>query len=90
MSKKKPRRLWLNIKASNVSVSTSEFVRTLLASIEEGDYKLPRGWKVTLEWRNKEDAPMRSGPWTQEMSASAQSSDGFDKAVTDWLRRKLR
>jgi hypothetical protein len=90
MSKKKTRRLWLNIKASGVTVSTREFVRALLASIEEGDYELPEGWDVTLEWRNKESVPMRSGPWQEELEQSAKSSDGFDKAVTDWLKRKLR
>lgn len=87
--KRKSRRLWLNIKASNVSVGREEFVTALMESIKDGTYKLPRGWKVVLEWRNKEDAPMRSGAWTVEMRKSAKSSDGFDKAVTDWLRRKL-
>lgn len=86
----KDRRLWLNIKAENVTVSKSEFITALMESIEDGTYQLPSGWKVTLEWRNKENAPMRSGPWTQELKKSAKSSDGFDTAVTSWLKRKLR
>jgi hypothetical protein len=88
--KNKTRRLWLNVKAENVTVSKQEFVRALLESIKDGSYELPAGWNVTLEWRNKEDAPMKSGPWAQELEKSAASSDGFDKAVTDWLKRKLR
>jgi hypothetical protein len=90
MSKNKTRRLWLNIKAEGVNVSKQEFVRALMESIADETYQLPAGWNVTLEWRNKETAPMRSGPWTAEMQKSAKSSDGFDKAVTDWLKRKLR
>ena len=89
MSKNKTRRLWLNIKAEGVTVSKQEFVRVLIESIREGDYKIPEGWNVTLEWRNKERGRNKSGPWTEEMAKSAESSDGFDKAVTDWLRRKL-
>jgi len=88
--KKHLRRLWLNIKAKRITVSRSEFVQALLESIKDGTYKLPRGWKVTLEWRNKESAPMRTGSWTKEMKKSSESSDGFDGAVTDWLKRKLR
>ena len=89
MSKKKPRRLWLNVKAEGVTVSREEFILVLRESIEDGTYKLPRGWKVILEWKNKESAQMRSGPWGKELRKSAQSSDGFDRAVTDWLKRKL-
>ena len=87
---KKTRRLWLNIKASNVTVSKHEFVLALIESIKDGTYQLPKGWNVQLEWRNKEAAAMRSGPWSEEMANSHESSDGFDLAVTDWLKRKLR
>lgn len=90
MSKKKIRKLWLNIKATGVTVGKQEFVTALMESIKDETYILPKGWKVILEWRNKEKSPMRSGPWTKEMSKSAQSSDGFDKAVTSWLKKKLR
>lgn len=90
MPKKKPRRLWLNVKAKDVTVSVSEFVRVLMESIKRGDYVLPRGWKVTLEWRNKESAPMRSDSWQKALKESAESSAGFDGAVTEWLRRKLK
>jgi hypothetical protein len=87
--KKKPRRLWLNIRASNVNVSREKFVQVLMDSIENGSYKLPKKWKVILEWRNKESAPMRVGTWTEEMQKSASSSPGFDYAVSSWLGRKL-
>jgi len=90
MSKKKPRRLWLNIKASRVNVDRETFIRTLISAIDNKTYELPRGWRVALEWRNKEDKPMKSGPFQDEMQKSARSSDGFDKAVSDWLKRKLR
>jgi len=90
MPRHKPRRLWLNVKAENVTVSKDDFVRVLMESIKDGTYQLPRGWKVTIEWRNKENARMKSGPWTREMKKSAKSSDGWDRAVTDWLKRKLR
>ena len=90
MSKKRPRRLWLNIKASGVTVSKQEFIRALIESIKARDYELPDGWDVVIEWRNRFSADMRSGPWQEEMGASAESSDGFDKAVTDWLKRKLK
>jgi hypothetical protein len=88
--KTKDRRLWLNVKAEGVTVSKQEFILALQESIRDGSYELPRGWKVTLEWKNKERAKMRSGPWTREIRKSAESSDGFDRAVTNWLKRKLR
>lgn len=89
--KRKPRRLWLNVKAKNVKgVSRKGFIEVLIDSINRGDYVLPDGWQVLLEWRNKESGPMRSGPWTEEMLDSSISSDGWDKAVVEWLKGKLR
>jgi hypothetical protein len=90
MPKERKRRLWLNVRAENISVTRQEFIRALLESIKAGDYKLPRGWKVYIEWRNTKTGRMKIGPWREELEESAESSDGFDKAVTDWLRRKLR
>lgn len=90
MSKKnKPRRLWLNVVVGMVPVGRNQFVSTLINSIEEGTYELPPGWRVRLEWRNKEDKPMRGGEWKAELTKSRKSSDGFDKAVLAYLRRKL-
>jgi len=89
-NKDKTRRLWLNVKQKGVRVSRSKFIKRLLKSIDDGTYRLPKTWKVTLLWRNKEDAPMRSGPWQEEMEQSAESSPGWDFAVTTWLKRKLR
>lgn len=88
--KEKTRRLWLNVKQKGVKVSRRKFIKRLLKSIEDGTYRLPRQWKVTLLWRNKESGRMRSGPWQEEMEQSAESSPGWDFAVTTWLKRKLR
>lgn len=90
MSKKsRIRRLWLNITQTGVNVTKREFIERLIQSINDGTYVLPREWQVTLHWRNKETAPMRSGPWQEEMEASAESSEGWDSAVLAYLRRKL-
>lgn len=89
MKRKKPRRLWLNVKAKSVpGVSREEFKAVLVQSIERGDYVLPSGWQVVLEWRNKESAKMKAGYWTDELLDSSVSSDGFDKAVLSWLKGK--
>lgn len=91
MKKNKPRRLWLNVKAKiPTGVSREDFIRTLMRSIDRTDYTLPSGWKVLLEWRNKESASMRSGPWTEEMLDSSISSEGWDRAVMAWLKGKLK
>lgn len=88
--KEKTRRLWLNVKQKGIRVSRQKFIKRLIKSIEDGTYRLPKKWKVTLLWRNKEDTPMRSGPWQEEMEQSAESSPGWDFAVLSWLKRKLR
>jgi len=85
--KEKTRRLWLNVKQKGVKVTRRKFIERLLKSIEDGTYRLPKKWKVTLLWRNKENAPMRSGPWKEEMEQSAESSPGWDIAVSTYLRR---
>lgn len=92
VAENKERRLWLNIKQSGVDVSREKFIQTLIDSIEEGEgeYRLPKGWNVWIEWRNKEAAPMRSDEWSEAMQESAESSDGWDKAVLAWLRSKQK
>lgn len=88
--KEKTRRLWLNVKQTGVKVTRRKFIQRLIKSIEDGTYRLPKNWKVTLLWRNSESGRMRSGEWQEEMQASSESSPGWDFAVTTWLKRKLR
>lgn len=85
--KEKTRKLWLEIKAYAPGVPKDEIKRTLIASIRNGSYEYPDGWKVGIFWRNKASAPMRSGEFTEEMSNSAESSSGFDQAVLSYLQR---
>ncbi len=90
MAKVRTRRLWLNVRFDvPKDIKKEHIVRTLIRSIHRGDYKLPRNWRVVIEWRNKEDAPMRRGEWRNEMEASAESSEGFDEAVLSYLRGQL-
>lgn len=88
--KEKTRRLWLNVKQKGVKVSKNKFIKRLMQSIDDGTYRLPKQWKVTLLWKNKEDAAWRSGLWEEEMQASAESSPGWNIAVSTYLRRKMR
>jgi hypothetical protein len=91
MTKVRTRKLWLNIRFDiPKTVPRERIVRTLVRSIERGDYKIPREWRVVIEWRNKEEVEMRRGEWTSEMKRSAQSSPGFDTAVTQYLEGKLQ
>jgi len=88
--KKPPRSLWLNIKVrAPKRVSRKKILETLIASIEKGDYRYPKKWKVILLWRNRANAKMKAGEFTFEMLSSAQSSTGFDSAVTEYLEGKL-
>lgn len=93
MAKVRVRRLWLNVIVDPESVSPKyskrDVLKILRRSITRGDYELPRGWRVVLEWRNKADQKMRAGEWTTELERSAESSDGFDQTVLDYLDRKL-
>lgn len=87
----KTRRLWLQLSIqikSFLKPPFSEVKKKLIQSIDRGDYVIPVNWIVIIYWRNKEDAPWRSGFWTQEMLESARSSDGWDKAVRAWIARK--
>jgi len=88
--KEKTRRLWLNVKQKGVKITRRKFIQRLLQSINDGTYRLPKKWKITLLWKNNEDARWRSGPWQEEMEASAENSPGWDFAVETWLKRKLR
>ena len=87
---RKKRPLWLNVRVENVKgVSRREILETLRDGIADGSYSFPKRWKVTLQWKNKKDAALKSGPWKQELKKSRRPSDGFDKAVSTWLERKL-
>lgn len=85
---KKSRRLWLNVKWKiKHKPSTGTVVRRLVESIENGTYDLPKTYKVAIGWKNKEEAPMKWGPWKEEMLASSASSSGWDAAVLEYLAR---
>lgn len=91
MPKVRIRRLWLNVLWDDDripdSYSREDIVRTLIRSIKRGDYRIPRGWRVVIEWRNKADEPMRRGEWRTELERSAESSTGFDSAVLAYLEK---
>lgn len=90
MAKVRVRKLWLRVRYDiPKDVTEQRIIRTLIRSIERGDYRLPRGWHVVIEWRNKFDSPMRRGEWRAELEASAESSDGFDKAVINYLENQI-
>lgn len=89
MAKIRTRRLWLNVKYDiPQDVSEQKIIATLIRSIKRGDYRIPRNWRVAIEWRNKESAPMRKGEWRAELEASAESSPGFERAVIHYLEGK--
>ena len=83
---KKSRRLWLKV-LFKVPQGTSreEIKRTLIESIHNSTYETPKDWKVVIQWRNKENVPMRSGEWRSELYKSRKSSTGFDLAVISYL-----
>jgi hypothetical protein len=85
MPKQHNRKLWLQIRARGVT--DRRLLRdTLIASIQRGDYLYPAEWQVQILWRNRDDADMRVGEFTEEMHASRLSSGGWDKAVLSYLR----
>jgi hypothetical protein len=90
-SRRKTRRLWLNIRASGVprSVGVRGFWETLRRAVADKSYSVPDDWNVELDWKNKEGAEMRSGDFGAELTASAKSSNGFDKAVLDYIGRQI-
>lgn len=90
MAKVRIRRLWLNIAFdAPKNVKRDTIIRTLLRSIERGDYRYPAKWRVVLEWRNREDAEMKRAEFTAAMKDSARSSEGFDETVLDFLEKQL-
>jgi hypothetical protein len=90
MAKIRTRRLWIGLRYDiPKNVSEEKILRTLRRSITRGDYELPKGWRVAIEWRNKQDAPMKRGAWKPELEASAESSPGFDLAMLRYLDGQL-
>lgn len=84
------RRLWLKVSYDvPKNIPRREIIRTLLRGIRDRTYSYPKGWRVALQWRNKEMASMRVGEWTNEMQNSAASSPGFDAAVSSYLDNQL-
>ena len=80
------RRLWLRVIIQAPPNVPKDVIRkVLIDSIQSGNYDLPRAVSATIEWRNKEDAPMKSGPWKEELEDSATSSPGFERAVVSFL-----
>jgi hypothetical protein len=85
----KQRKLWMRLRAKTPpGVTPNDVKRTLIASIERGDYTYPDNWYVQILWRNREDVPMKEGEFTYEMNKSAQSSDGWDRVVLNYLYGK--
>ncbi len=87
----KRRSLWIEIKihTGGEGKSRVDAIRTLIDAVKRGDYRYPDGWYVQIEWRNRENAPNRIGEFAAEMHLSKRSSNGFDKAVLEYLRSKL-
>lgn len=89
MAKTKSRRLWLQIKFSpNITESRRVILDELLKSIDRGDYNYHKkhpAWRIALGWSNRENDEMKWGEFTEEMTASAQSSEGFEFAIRDYL-----
>lgn len=87
--KVRSRKLWLRVLFSvpDKNIPRQRIIDTLISSIRRGNYEYPAGWRVAIQWRNKANAPMRTGEFTEEMNASAQSSEGFDKAVLAYLEQ---
>jgi hypothetical protein len=89
--KNKSRRLWLQVKFKvPKGVSQEEILRTLIASIRRGDYEYPKSWHVIIRWKNKLFDDFKAQEFTEAMEDSAESSRGWDSAVTSYLERKLQ
>jgi hypothetical protein len=89
MTKVRVRKLWLKVYFDvPKDVPLDRIKRTLIRSIRRGDYKIPRGWRAVIEWKNYRDAQPRRGEWRAELEASAsgpEGSKGFEKAVIMYL-----
>lgn len=87
----KSRRLWLDIHVLRRprGMTRGAVLEALLTSTRNrGSFSLPAGLDVEISWRNKLDAPMRRGKWSEEMRESEDSSPGFSLAVESYLIRK--
>lgn len=89
MPKNKPRYLRLAVKYDAPGVSPRKVLNALLLSIQNGDYDYPHNWRVAIGWTNKPGGELKWGEWTKEMTTSAQSSEGFDIAVAEYLENQL-
>jgi hypothetical protein len=88
-SRRKTRRLWLKVKFDAPGVTRADVKKALIESIQRGDYEYRSTWRVALGWSNKENGALKWGEWTKEMTASAQSSEGFEYAVLQYLENQL-
>ena len=90
MTRHGKRRLWLGIEVVSIPKGTSRglLLDVLKESIRSRKYTLPTGWKINLRWKNSERAQMKIGQWQNELMDSAESSDGFNYAVLDYLERQ--
>lgn len=52
-----------------------EILRRSMDRAEDG-YPLPRGMRVTIQWRNGNKGRWRSGEWSQEMTDSLNGRSG--------------
>lgn len=86
---RKTRPLWLKIKFDAPHTTGKTVIKKLLESIERGDYRYPREWRVAIGWSNKENGALKWGEFRNEMLASRQSSPGFDIAVSAYLENQL-
>jgi hypothetical protein len=91
MGRKRPgRKLWRRIVARvPKGTDRAEFWGTLRAAIKDGSYDVPEEWHVTIEWRNKEHAAMKSDDFASAMRESAESSRGWDGAILDYVEQKI-
>lgn len=99
-SNRAPRPLTLRIEITRIPIPKGRQPPTLdqvgkvllgsMARANEG-YPLPRGWEITIHWRNG-DGPDKSGPWSDEMTESLNSragSAGWHYAVTTFIERQF-
>jgi len=87
---KRDRTLFLNVKFKLPRpMGKKQIARILIDSIERRSYKLPKGWRVAIEWRNGESSGVNIGTWKEVLTDSRKSSRGFDIAVRKYLENQL-
>lgn len=94
MTKVRTRRLWLKVLFDvPKEIPRSEIIKRLIKGIDDGSYRVPRGWRVVIEWRNKEYTEPHRGEWSAELKASRDNpswgSNGFENAVRSYLEKQL-